>query len=113
MDSIDEQIRKALTEEDQKAIDEIEDEAGVFELIGLTFKGKQAWITFIMWGGGIMIFIAGLFCLRGYIYATDLKESLSWALAIIGCVFAISIIKVFSFQQMFKMELMREINAWK
>ena len=37
MSDIDEQIRNALAAEDQKAIDEIDDGAGLFELIGLTF----------------------------------------------------------------------------
>jgi hypothetical protein len=42
MSDIDEQIRNALTAEDHKAIDEINDSAGLFELIGLIFTGKQA-----------------------------------------------------------------------
>ena len=110
MNSIDEKIRKALTEEDQKAIEQIDDEAGLFELVGLTFKGKQAWMTYYMWGGLLAVFIAGLFFLDWYISTTDLKESLNWALALIACMFAIAIIKVIIGQQIIKMELMREIK---
>ena len=46
MSNIDEQIRDALTKEDQKLIKEISNPAGLFELVGLTFKGRQAWLNY-------------------------------------------------------------------
>jgi membrane protein insertase Oxa1/YidC/SpoIIIJ len=110
MNSIDEQIRKALTAEDQKTIDEIDEQAGLFEIIGLTFKGKQAWMTYYMWALGFLIFIVGVYFVGEYIGTSDIKTSLSWGLAIIACMLIITIVKVMSFQQMMKMELMREIK---
>ncbi|MDP6650694.1 MAG: hypothetical protein QGF90_01020 [Gammaproteobacteria bacterium] len=110
MNSIDEQIRKALADEDQKAIEEINSQAGLFEIIGLTFRGKQAWMSYYMWGAGLVVFVAGLLFLDSYIYSTDIKESLNYALLILTCLFAITILKIFSFLQMAKLELIREIK---
>jgi hypothetical protein len=46
MNNIDEQIRSALDAEDRKAIDEIGDGAGLFEMIGMTFSGnRHGWRT--------------------------------------------------------------------
>lgn len=110
MNSIDEQIRKALAAEDQKAIDEIDEEAGLFEMIGMSFKGKQAWLSYYMYGMGMVIAGAGVYFLFQYFATTDIKNSLSWGLAIIACMLTISMIKIMAWQQMQKIELMREIK---
>jgi uncharacterized membrane protein len=110
MSDIDEKIRKALSEEDQKLIDEIDDEAGLFDMIAMTFKGKNAWMTWYMWIMGFVVFVVGLMFLEQYSNAEDLKESLSWALAIITCLLIIVILKVIGWFQIMRAEMMREIK---
>jgi len=110
MNNIDEKIRTALAAEDQKAIDEIDDGAGLFELIGLTFKGKQAWISYYMYFLGLVITAAFVYFIIQYLGTTDIKESMNWALLILGCLFMITLIKVLGWQQIQKAELMREIK---
>ena len=110
MKSIDEQIREALAAEDRKLIEQIDDEAGLFDMMGMTLRGKQAWMTWYMYALGFATFILGLYCLNEYFAATDLKTSLSWALAIITCIAVLIVVKVLGWQQMQKMELMREIK---
>ena len=110
MSDIDEKIRKALSEEDQKLIDEIDDEAGLFDMIAMTFKGKNAWMTWYMWIMGFVVFVVGLMFLEQYSNAEDLKERLSWALAIITCLLIIVILKVIGWFQIMRAEMMREIK---
>lgn len=110
MTDIDEEIRQALTDEDQKAIDEIDNEAGLFELIGMTFKGKQAWITYYIYFVGFAVAGAGVYFIIQYLGTSDIKSSLTYALLIITCLFIIAILKLFSWQQMQKLELLREIK---
>lgn len=110
MSDIDEQIRNALATEDQKAIDEINDGAGLFEIVGLTFKGKQAWITYYMYFLGLAVTAAFIYFTIQYLGTPDIKESLNWALLIIGCLFIITLIKILGWQQIQKTELMREIK---
>ncbi|MDP6413755.1 MAG: hypothetical protein QGG54_01730, partial [Gammaproteobacteria bacterium] len=66
MNSIDEQIRKALSEEDQRLFDEIDDQPGLFEMIGMVFAGKQAWMSYYMWAMWIIVVVAGLYFLQQY-----------------------------------------------
>jgi|TARA_B110000238_G_C16033916_1_gene398770 hypothetical protein len=110
MSDIDEQIRNALTDEDQKAIDEIDDSAGLFELIGLTFTGKQAWLSYYMYFVGIVVAGAFVYFVIQYLGTSDIKSSLNWALLILGCGFALTMLKVLGWQQMQKAEIMREIK---
>ena len=110
MNSIDEQIRKALSEEDQRLFDEIDDQPGLFEMIGMVFAGKQAWMSYYMWAMWIIVVVAGLYFLQQYANTSDIKLSLSWAVAVIGCLHILTIIKVIGWRQMQKIELMREIK---
>mgnify|MGYP003691453077 FL=1 len=110
MSDIDEKIRNALVAEDQKAIDEIDDGAGLFELIGLTFKGKLAWMTYYMYFLGLIVASALVYFVIQYLGAADIKTSLNWALLILGCLFMITLIKILSWQQIQKAELLREIK---
>ncbi|MBL4574344.1 MAG: hypothetical protein JKY40_02495 [Gammaproteobacteria bacterium] len=110
MSNIDEQIRNALAAEDQKAIDEIDDSAGIFELVGLTFKGKQAWISYYMYFLGIVVSALFVYFVIQYLGTSDIKSSLNWALLILGCGFAFTMLKILGWQQIQKTELMREIK---
>lgn len=110
MSDIDAQIRQALSEEERKLIDDSSDQAGLFELLGMSFKGKQAWMTWYMWIMGFVIFFLGLYFLSLFFAADDLKTSLAWALAIIACLSVLIVIKVLSWQQITKLEILREIK---
>lgn len=110
MSNIDEQIRNALAAEDQKAIDEIDDGAGLFELIGLTFKGKQAWLSYYMYFLGLVVTAALAYFTFQYLGTSDIKTSMNWALLILACLFFITLIKILGWQQIQKAELMREIK---
>ncbi len=110
MSDIDAQIRQALSEEERQLIDDSSNQAGLFELLGMSFRGKQAWMTWYMWIMGFVVFFLGLYFLSLFFAASDVKDALGWALAIIACLFVLAIIKVISWQHLTKLELMREIK---
>lgn len=110
MNDIDEEIKKALSKEDQRALEEIGKEAGLFEVIGLSFSGRQAWLTYYMYAFGFATFIAGAWMSTKFFASTDIKTSLEWMLGIILCLFGLAIVKVISWQQMQKLEILREVK---
>ncbi len=59
---------------------------------------------------GLAPFGVGNYFLTLYGNATDLKTSLSFALAIITCLFILMLVKIMGWQQMNKMEILREIK---
>jgi peptidoglycan/LPS O-acetylase OafA/YrhL len=110
MNDIDAQIKQALSEEERQLIDDSTNQAGLFELLGMSFKGKQAWMMWYMWIAGIGVFALGLYFLSLFFAADDIKTSLAWALAIVACMAAMIVIKTISWIQMSKLEVIREIK---
>ncbi len=110
MNDIDEQIRQALKNEESMLLSDGEDEAGLFDLVGMSFRGKKAWMTWYMWIMGFVVFFLGVYSFIQFLSEDDLKTSLAWVLAIVTCLFALALIKIISWQQMNKLELMRELK---
>lgn len=110
MQDIDEKIRQALTKEDQQIIAELDRGTGLFELIGMSFKGKQAWLMYITYAAGLAVFLLLVYFSIRYFDTADVKGSLTWALGIITCMFMISLVKIMAWQQMLKLELLRELK---
>lgn len=110
MQDIDEKIRQALTKEDQAAIAELDRGTGLFELIGMSFKGRQAWMMYYMYALGLVVTMLIVYFTVQYFATEDFKTSLSWALGIITCMFMILLVKIMAWQQMFKLELLRELK---
>lgn len=110
MNDVDERIRQALTEQDQTEIDAMSQQAGLFEMIGLALSGRQAWFTYYMYGLGFATFFAWLWMTIQFFESTDIQSSLEWLFGIITCLTLFTIIKVVGWQQMQKLELMREIK---
>lgn len=110
MTSIDDQIRRMLSDEDRHVVEHLDDQAGLFEMLGMAFRGKQAWMTWYMWFMGFFAFLAGLFCLYRFFATDDLKMAMAWMLGINVCLSFIIVIKVIGWQQLQKLELMREIK---
>lgn len=110
MNKLDEQIRQALNDEDQRLAAEMQNEAGLFDLVAMSFRGRQGWMIWYSWIMGFVIFALGIFCLTRFFATDDLKRSLAWALAVITCLFILNIVKTLSWMQMQKLELMREIK---
>jgi hypothetical protein len=92
MNDIDEEIKKALSKADHKALDEIGKEAGLFEVIGLSFSGRQAWLTYTLYALGFATFIAGVWMSTKFFTSAGIKTSLAWLLGIIVCLFGFAIV---------------------
>ena len=110
MNSIDEQIRQALSEAEQKDSQNIAEEVGVFEMINMSFHGKQAWLTYYMYFIGLIATAAGVYFLMQFLNTDDIKTALGWMMAMQLCLAAIIIIKVIGWQHMQRAELLRELK---
>jgi hypothetical protein len=118
MGKLDDDMRKTRPEDEQRAMDEAMHEAmretgkqaSLWEMLAMAFRGKQAWMTWYMWILGLVVTVAGIYSFIQFHGSADIKQSLSWMLAIQVCLSVIVVIKVLGWQQMQKLELMREIR---
>jgi uncharacterized membrane protein len=110
MNELDEKIRAALSAEEQQALETLDEQLGLFQMLGMALKGKQAWMTWYMWILGLVVSVLGLYCLSQFLGSDDVQQQLAWMLAIQACLAVIIVIKVLAWQQLQKLELMREIK---
>jgi len=108
-EKIDQLIKEALTEEEVEFYDKL-DEQNVFQMLGGLFTGKNRWIMVLMNVAMLVIFVALIFCIIRF-FSTDLtNELIKWAIAGLICVNAISLLKLFTWMQMDKNSIKRELK---
>jgi hypothetical protein len=108
--NIDEQIRHALSESERRELEQFAGEVGVFEMIGMAFKGRQAWLTYYIWFAGVVAFAAGLYFLQQFFNTADLKSALGWMMAMHLCLTLIVVVKIIGWQHMHRQELLLELK---
>ena len=67
-------------------------------------------MTYYMCFLGLVVSVALVYFVMQYLGSSDIKTSLNWALLIISCMFMITLVKILAWQQIQKLELMREIK---
>ena len=67
-------------------------------------------MTYYIYFVGLAVSAALVYVVLRYLGTSDIKTSLNWALLIIGCMFVLTMVKILGWQQIQKMELMREIK---
>lgn len=108
-ENIDDLIKTALSEEEAEFYEQI-DEPSIFELLSDVYKGKQKWIAI---SGTIMTFvflILLIYCAIEFYNAKEVRDMLLWGAGGFTCLIAQSMLKLWSWMQMDKNHLLREIK---
>ncbi len=108
-EEIDALIKEALTEEEAKFYDNL-DEQNIFEMLEGLYRGKNRWVLLVL--NFMMFLVLGLliYCTIQF-FKTDLtNELIKWSLAIVLCSLVVSVLKMFVWMQMDKNSIKREIK---
>ena len=109
MEDIDKLIKDTLTQEEAKFYEEL-DEQNLFEMLGGLFKGKNKWIMYVMNFMTIVFFVIFIYCAIQF-FSTELTNDLiKWSVLGTLCMMAVSMLKLFSWMQMDKNALLRELK---
>lgn len=109
MEDIDMLIKETLTEEESKFYEEL-NEQGFFGSIKSIFKGKLGWLAVIMNIVNIVVFGVVIYCFIQFFNVTETNELIKWGLGIIICFTTMSMIKLYSWMQMDKRAVLREMK---
>jgi len=109
MEDIDKLIKDTLTQEETKFYDGL-DEQGLFGMVRGLFKGKLKWVLVMMIVVNFVIMGFFIYSLIQFFHAEELMELIKWAAAAFVCLLMVSMLKLFSWMQMNKNALMREIK---
>ncbi len=110
MNNIDAKIRRALEATDTDLADEFDGDQSMMEMVLDIFRGTQRWLTFlaIFWG---FVFMAGsVFGIIQLFKTQEPREHILWALGVVFCVSAISMMKIWFWMQMNRNSILREIK---
>ena len=109
MEDIDKLIKETLTQEEAKFYDELE-EQNVFEMFGGLFKGKNTWLIVIMNVSILAMTALWLYFMILFFETDDTNELITWGFAAVFCFVGVAMMKTFSWMQMDKNALIREIK---
>ena len=109
IEEIDEIIKEALTQEEAKFYDELE-EQNLFQMLGGVFKGKLGWLVVIMNITTVVVFGLFIYCVIQFFNTDDTNELIVWSVAGILCMISISMMKLFVWMQMDKNSILRELK---
>jgi hypothetical protein len=109
MEDIDKLIKDTLTEEEAKFYDDLE-EQNLLQMVSGLFSGKNSWIVIMM--SIVQVAFIGLFiyCAIQFFNAEATNKLIRWGIFVTLCLIASSMLKLFSWMQMDKKAIIREIK---
>lgn len=108
-EEIDKLIKETLTQEEAKFYNNL-DEEGLFASVKRMFKGKFKWIILMMLIVNFVIIGFFIYAIIQFFEAEEIKEIIKWSAASFICILILSMLKVFSWMQMNKNALLREMK---
>jgi len=106
---IDELITKALNEEEAEFYNQLEQPGILGEALEL-YKGRykfiSIWITIVMFA----FLAATIYCIVEFFRAEEIKDLIVWAGGFFACIIVIMALKIWSWMQMDRNAIMREIK---
>ncbi|WP_111684236.1 DUF6768 family protein [Winogradskyella tangerina] len=109
MEDIDQLIKETLTEEEAKFYDEL-DEQNLWHMIFGIFRGKNSWIVYLMSIVQVIFFGFFIYCAIQFFKVEATNELIKWGVFGTISLMASSMLKLFSWMQMDKKAIIREIK---
>ncbi len=109
MHDIDELIKETLTQEEAKFYEEL-DEQSLLGMVGGLFNTRNSWVIIMMLIVNLVAFTVFIYCLVQFLSTDNTNELIKWGCAGFFCVMLTAMLKLFSWMQMDKNALLREIK---
>ena len=108
-EEIDQLIRKALTAEEAKFYEQL-DEQNVQQMVGGLFSGKNKWMNVISLISMPFLFAGAIYCAFQFAQASEIKEMMVWCTGTFFLMIALGFLKLYNLMQMDKNAIIREIK---
>ncbi len=106
---LDELIKETLTKEEAKFYDEL-DEQSMWQMMFGIFKGKNSWVTILIAIVQLLWFGVFVYCSIQFFNATETNDLIRWGVFGSLSIMASSMLKFYTWMQMDKKALLREIK---
>ena len=108
-EDIDRLIRETLTEEEAKFYDEL-DEQNVLQMLGGVYRGKNSWLMVLTNIVQLVFFALFIYCAIQFFKVEETNDLIKWGIGGIVTLFAQTMLKLFTWMQMDKNAILREIK---
>jgi len=109
MEDIDKLIKESLSQEEIKFYDAL-DEQSLLEMVGGLFHTRHKWLFILMNIVTVVSFGFFIYCLVQFFNADQTNEIIKWTAGGFLCLMITGTLKLFSWMQMDKNALMRELK---
>ncbi len=109
MEDIDKLIKETLTQEEAKFYDDLE-EQNLLQMVHGIFSGKNSWLVIVMSIVQVVFFGFFIYCAIQFFNVEDTNDLIRWGVFGTLSLMASSMLKVFSWMQMDKKAIIREIK---
>jgi hypothetical protein len=109
MEDIDKLIKETLTKEEAKFYNDL-DEQNVFQMFTGLFQGKNKWLMYVMNFMTLIFFALFVYCLVMFCGTDQTNGLIKWGIGGIMFLIALSMLKLFTWLQMDKNTLLRELK---
>lgn len=110
MNSLDDQIRNALSNEDAEMIGEPDDGLRLDQLMISSLQSRNRFMTIMMIVVSLVFFGLSVWCAINFFDASETKELLTWGIGIVIGIFAVSFMKVWFWMEMQRIAITREVK---
>lgn len=109
IEKIDDIIKEALTQEEAKFYNEL-DEQGIWKKIGGLFRGKNAWFFIMMNILNLIMLGIAIYCIIQFFNTESTNELIKWSMIFFFCAMMMSMLKLYAWMQMDKNSIIRELK---
>ena len=106
----DKKIKEALRKEDAELFDEIGDEPSLFEMYMESFRGRNRWMAVVAVIYTISFTVLFILSAIKFLNAETTRDMLIWATACIICLVLVAMCKLWSWMEIQKNAVTREIK---
>ena len=110
MTSIDEAIRRALSDEDAKLLERFGADLPLADQVQDSFRGHLGWLNALSWLVGLALFAVGLYCGWRFLAAADTADTLRWGMGVLLSAMGLMLIKIFAWMEIEKNAVVREVK---
>lgn len=110
MNDLDRKIREALRKEDAELFEELGDEPSLFDMAMEIFRGRNRWLTLLTAFWGVVFMVLGVLSAFRFFNAEETRDMLMWAVAFVFCMGAVSMMKIWSWMEINRNFVTREIK---
>jgi hypothetical protein len=109
MEDIDKLIKETLKEEEAKFFDDLE-EQNLLQMVRGIFSGKNSWLVIVMSIVQVVFFGFFIYCAIQFFNVVQTNDLIKWGIFGTLSLMASSMLKIFSWMQMDKKAIIREIK---